>query len=203
MFHNQAADRDLTRARLKDFLADCSSAELLDEFQAAWLNRIVPGLDRLKGCDQGRLTHLEGDVAVHTALVFKNLSAVAAARLDRKPDFIERLAVLVHDLKKPATRNAAQDGAVSFPGHEASAAQEICVIAERIALSPQETERLHFIVARHGDAHGWRDLSEQQRIELTSSPWIISLALMQEADARSCIMPGGAHLPIYWNELTS
>ena len=198
--HHQASP-DKLRQQLKDFLSSCSSIELLEAFQAAWLNKIIPGLDRLAGCDQGSLMHLEGNVAVHTALVFKNMSTVAQVRLQRSPDFIERLSVLIHDLHKPSTRCPQTNGGVSFPNHEARAAEDVAAIAKRIGLSDQETERLYFIVARHGDAHSILDLTAAQLNELRDSPWIKSLALLQEADARSCILADGGHLAVYWDQL--
>ena len=201
MLHRHDTQQAKSYAQLKDFLAKCSGAELQEAFQSEWLNKIIPGLDRLSTCDQGRLSHLEGDVAAHTALVFENLSVVATNRLGRSPDFIEQLAVVMHDLQKPATRHCDANGSVSFPQHEARAAQEVPAVASRLALEPDETARLHFLVASHGDAHEFFGLTEGARLKLRASPWIISLALLQEADARSCIMPGGHHLPVLWDSL--
>ncbi|MBN8550003.1 MAG: hypothetical protein J0M12_11865, partial [Deltaproteobacteria bacterium] len=126
---------------------------------------------------------------------------VARARLGREATFIERLSAVLHDVRKPASRRAFEDGSVDFPGHEALGAKEVPGIAKTLGLSERETAQLHFLVARHGDAHGVPVLSPQELQELTSSPWAESLALLQEADARSCILLDGSHLPIFWNEL--
>jgi len=189
------------RKRLDDFLSTCTKESLHNAFQETWLNDIVPGIKELEGCDQGSKIHLEGDVAVHTALVFENLTATSLSRLGREPDFIERLSVVLHDLRKPDTREPQPDGSVWFPGHEAMAAEDVPQIAKTLGLSKEETDRLLFIVARHGDAHGLPELSQSQKNELTTSPWKISLALLQEADARSCLLTGGTYLPVYWSEI--
>ena len=171
-------------------------------FTEPWLNEIIPQVERMVGCGQGTLQHLEGDVAVHTALVFENLLQAARVRLRREADFVERLSVLLHDLRKPAVRREREDGSVSFPEHEALAAAEVPAIAARIGLTMAESEKLQFLVARHGDAHSWAKISQVMRDELRASPFAESLALLQEADARSCLFPDGSHLPIFWAEIT-
>lgn len=206
MTDNESQDSSGAKAKrrqLEDFLSRSSAEQLLAAFQEPWLNGFVPGLNRLAGCDQGTVAHLEGDVAVHTALVFDNLKKVAAARLKRPPDLIENLSVLLHDLRKPDTRAELAGGVVGFPGHEALAGPEAERIARELELSAEESARLHFIVIHHGDAHSWLELSASLQNELRSSPWVTSLALLQEADARSCLFPDGTHLPVFWNELVN
>lgn len=194
---------DPHQARLRmEQLVFSDANSFLSSFIEPWLNEIIPQVDRMVGCGQGTLQHLEGDVAVHTALVFENLLQTARVRLRREADFVERLSVLLHDLRKPDVRREREDGTVSFPGHEALAAAEVPAIAARIGLTMPESERLQFLVARHGDAHSWAKISQAMRGELRASPFAESLALLQEADARSCLFPDGSHLPIYWTEIT-
>ena len=189
------------RQRLANFLNSCNRAQLHDAFSQSWLNEIIPGILKIVGCDQGRTQHLEGDVATHTTLVFENMWVVARNRLGRAPSFIELLSTLVHDLQKPATRTTHDDGEVSFPGHEAKAAEDVPAISKALGLSSEEEQQLLFLVARHGEAHGFSALSAVAKRELIESPWKMSLALLQEADARSCLFADGSHLPIYWSEL--
>ena len=187
--------------RVEDFLATCSRADLERAFKEPWFNELFPRICDLVGCDQGTKVHLEGDAAVHTAMVFENVATTAHARLGRAPDFIERLSAVLHDLRKPATRDPQPDGGVFFPGHEALVAEEIPAIAESLGLSKADSERLRFVVGRHGDAHGFPHLPNEERAAIASSPWILSLAILQEADAKSCLLTGGSHLPVYWDEL--
>ena len=194
-------DAEQSRLRMEQLLS-LDRKGFLNSFSEPWLNELIPRVDRMMGCGQGSVQHLEGDVAVHTALVFENLLQITPLRVQREADFVERLSVLLHDLRKPDVSQARSDGAVSFPGHEALAAAEVPSIAARIGLNAQEAARLQFLVARHGDAHSWSKLTPAVRDELRSSPYAVSLALLQEADARSCLFPDGSHLPIFWSEIT-
>ncbi len=191
------------RRKLENFLSRCSSRELHHEFSEPWLNEILPGLSKTINCSQGQLSHLEGDVARHVVLVFENLKKTAATRLEREPDFIERLAVLVHDLKKPECAVSTPEGGVNFPGHEMKAAQEVPAISKKLDLSRDEEDRLYFMVAYHGETHGFPKLSSSRQEELKRSPWIESLALIHEADALSCHLKGGGNKESYWNKLRS
>lgn len=193
--------RNATYQRLAEFLAQCSKQELLTAFSEPWLNEIVPGMRKLIGCDQGKKKHLEGDAAVHTALVFENLSLTALRRLQRAPDFVEQFSVLLHDLKKPETRYEDEAGNVSFPGHEALAAAAIATIAAQLELTAAEESRAYFLVTHHGIASDYNLITGSYRDTLLLSPYIESVALLQEADALSCILADHSHLPVYWDEL--
>jgi tRNA nucleotidyltransferase (CCA-adding enzyme) len=85
------------------FLRDCG-----------WL-RHTPELAALVGCEQDPAWHPEGDVFVHT---LHCLDAFAAERVgDETEDLVVGLAVLCHDLGKPATTRR-EDGRVTSKGHE-------------------------------------------------------------------------------------
>lgn len=185
------------------FLDTCARMSLYNALDQDWFNTFIPGACDLAGCDQGSHGHLEGDAALHTCMVFENLIETARRRLGREPDRIEKLSVLLHDLSKPATRSVAVDGSVSFPGHEARAAELVPDVSRRLGLSDEEQQQLLFVVAHHGDAYYWPVLSEAKRAELQRSPWVESLALLHEADAKSCLLAGGEHSPVYWEEILS
>lgn len=186
--------------RLEDFLERCRAATLRRALSEEWLNALIPGIRLLIGCDQGEDMHLEGDAATHTVMTCMALPIFSRRYLDREPDFVERLAALIHDWKKPACRrNFVQKP--PFPDHEAEAAAEIPALARRIGLSASETERLHFVVANHGLAHEFPRLPSEERRRLATSPFWMSLGLLQAADAHSCWLPGGGHLPIHWELL--
>lgn len=191
----------MDRNLIETSILQASGEELQHIFAEPWFNEVVPDARLMLGCGQGNLVHLEGDVAIHTGLVFDTIRLVSMARLGREPSFVELLSAVLHDCRKPATRQEMGDGGVEFPGHERLAAQEIPAIGARIGLSSQEVEQLYFLVAFHGDVHGWPKLSEEARSTLKSSRWITSLALLQEADARSCLLVNGDHLPVYWEEM--
>lgn len=191
------------RNSVASLLNRIDGARLQKVLQEPWFNALVTDASRMTGCDQGNVAHLEGDVAIHTGLVFDAIEQAANRRLNRSPDFVERLAAVLHDCRKPATRVDHGDGRVSFPGHEALAADEVPIIAQRLQLTNEEAARLEFVIRHHGDVHSWSQLPEEVRTRLRASPFFQSLALLQEADALSCALPGGAHLPVYWSDMSS
>ncbi len=146
---------------------------------------------------------MEGDVAIHTSLVFEHMNECAKTRLGRDPDFVERLSVLLHDLKKPESRVDDGDGGVTFPGHEKLAALEVPTIAGRLGLTEEEEAKLYFLVAEHGEASRFLALPEDTQGRLWDSPFLESLALLQEADALSCIKPDGTPKSVYWDLMMS
>jgi hypothetical protein len=193
----------MDRYQIEAAISQASRDELQKMFGESWFNEIVPDARLMVGCGQGSKLHLEGDVAVHTGLVFDAIRSVSRQRLGREPTFIELLSAVLHDCRKPATRRDTGDGGVEFPGHERLAAEEVPAIGARLGLAPEEIEQLYFLVAFHGDVHGWPQLSEDERSSLKSSQWITSLALLQEADAKSCRLLDGGHLPVYWEQMTA
>ena len=192
-----AMSRTLEGIQLEGFLTRSRAATLRRALTEDWLNALLPGIRLLVGCDQGRDLHLEGDAATHTVLVCTALPLFARSYLEREPDFVERLAALLHDWKKPVFRRNVRHGA-PFPGHEAYAAAETPALAVRLGLHAGECERLHFLLAEHGLAHEFPYLSKREQRRLAASPHWASLALLQAADAHSCWCLGGGHLPIHW-----
>jgi hypothetical protein len=191
----------LDRDSFASLLGRINGQRLQELFNEKWFNDLIPDARAMIGCTQGTVAHLEGDVAVHTSLVFDTLDEVTTRRLNRRPDFIEKLSVVLHDLRKPATRVDYGGGRVGFPGHEELSATEVLPLARKLGLSEQETERLDYIVRYHGDAHSWPTLSAEAKARLQSSPYFESLAALQEADALSCYLPNGARLAVYWDEM--
>src|SRR4051794_4668104 len=97
-------------------------AEVLRLIRDGTLEPYLPGVSKMVGCGQGTKVHFEGDVAVHVAKVFTTLRKYAPSDPQVSVDHIDLIAVMVHDIEKPATRVEDLDGSVRFPGHEARAA---------------------------------------------------------------------------------
>jgi len=105
----------LSPNRLKGF-------DLLDESRL--LREILPEMEPLKGCDQPPDFHPEGDVFVHTRLMLSLLKPEASLPLV--------LAVLFHDLGKPATRMIDETGRIRFNGHEGVSERMSLTILQRL-----------------------------------------------------------------------
>jgi poly(A) polymerase len=74
-------------------------------------DRFLPELSGLKLEIDEHAQHK--DVYEHTLIVVMN-----AMRLEEAPDFVLRMAALMHDVGKPATKAVGRDGRVSFHHHE-------------------------------------------------------------------------------------
>ena len=82
-----------------------AAVELLDA--CGLLERILPEFLDLKGCEQPPEFHPEGDVWTHTVMMLNRME---------RPSPKLALAVLLHDIGKPATR-AVEEGRIRFAGH--------------------------------------------------------------------------------------
>lgn len=125
------------------------------------LQAVMPELLPLRGVTQGGYHHL--DVWGHTLLVAEEVERIAAdpgavfpaaagavAEYLGTPASLTRLklAALLHDIAKPATR-VLQDGAIRFTGHETAGAVMASGIAARLRL-PRETRRaVEALTRRH------------------------------------------------------
>lgn len=83
----------------------------------------------------------------HTTDVFEH--NVRSLEYTPSTDPVVRLATLIHDVGKPATVGADQDGLVIFYNHEVVGAKMAKVIADRLRLSKRDRERLYLLVRWH------------------------------------------------------
>jgi putative nucleotidyltransferase with HDIG domain len=101
------------------------------------LREILPELDQAVGVDQPG--------GYHAFDVFEH----SLATLDASPaDLIQRLAALLHDVGKPATRNLTLDGA-TFYGHDRLAARMTREALQRLRFSRDITEVVVLLVRFH------------------------------------------------------
>ena len=80
--------------------------ELLD--RSGLLKEVLPEIEKMKGVEQPRAYHPEGDVFKHTKLLMKQL---------KDPDVVLAFGCLLHDVGKPATFRRAKDR-IRFNGHD-------------------------------------------------------------------------------------
>lgn len=102
---------------------------------------ILPELEAMRGVDQGSFHHL--DVWEHTLLAVRNLW-----RQGEPPDRETSLAVLLHDVGKPATREI-RDGKLRFFSHEAVGAEMTRAMLARLKLPNAAIERVAKLVKAH------------------------------------------------------
>ncbi len=114
--------------------------ELLSE--ASLLGRVLPEIEAMRGVEQGREFHPEGDVFTHTLL--------ALGFVDTSPMRTETLAlgVLLHDVAKPEC--AAREGEkITFYGHCERGAEKAIEICRRLRRPNAVGGRVSWLVKNH------------------------------------------------------
>lgn len=94
------------------------------------------------------------DVLIHSIKVLEN----AINREDNGPDLVLRTAALFHDIGKPATRKASNNGkTVTFDGHETVGAQMMKKILTKHNYSKNEITMISELVRNHMRSYGFSE----------------------------------------------
>ena len=110
--------------------------------ESGLMAQILPEVMALKGCEQPPQFHPEGDVFVHTRIMFD--------LLPKKPLPVSLVfSVLLHDIGKPATFSTDPDGRIRFSGHDRVGAEMTQAIMERLRFSREEIDATVEAVANH------------------------------------------------------
>ena len=148
-----AADRALAALELADRLGLVAA--------------VLPEVEALRGVEQSQFHHL--DVHRHTIDVLRNQielerrlgevfgdDGAAVGEILERPLADEmtrreglRLAALLHDVAKPATRGTRPDGRVTFIGHDALGAEVVTAICRRLRTSARVAQFLAAITRHH------------------------------------------------------
>jgi poly(A) polymerase len=113
--------------------------ELLDD--TGLLEKVLPEITAMKGCEQSPENHPEGDVFVHTLTCLSHLEAGCTETL--------ALGVLLHDVAKPACAATTPDGRRTFHGHTRDGARMSEAILRRLRRSNATAGRVAFLVDQH------------------------------------------------------
>jgi poly(A) polymerase len=143
----------------KTLLAPGAARGLETMRETGLLAQFAPELAALHGVTQNRFHRY--DVWTHTLVALGNLPGDA--------DLLTRLAVLFHDIGKPATRTEEPNGDVHFYGHEEVGAGMTREILTRLRYSVPEVEgvaRLVSLHMRYGayDPETWTDAAVRRLI---------------------------------------
>ena len=152
--------------------------QLLDE--TGLLVRILPQLEPGKGVEQG---------GWHSHDVFGH--GLLAAQL-APPDLVTRLAALLHDVGKPATRDV-KDGKITFIGHPEVGATMAQDALKRLRFSSDEIDAVAKLVRLHMrpiqyDPEGWEDKAVR-RLVRDAGPELPALLALARADMQASHYP--------------
>ena len=158
----------------------CAARSLKNIKETGLLFHIFPELKDTSGCTQNE--HHAFDVLDHTLWACHHLDTILhedraenkvfqAAVVDRKRPLL-KLAMLLHDIGKPATRTEDGNGSVHFFGHESIGAQMAAEVALRLKLSRTDSDYLLELIRNHlrplllYQAHQTRSLTHKGIIRL-------------------------------------
>lgn len=145
--------------------------ELLAELQL--LPWVLPEIDAMRGVEQGRRFHPEGDVFAHTCRV---LGIV-------EPRTVETVwAALLHDVGKPPTYRRDEHGNIHFTRHEHVGADMARAILARLKFSNAELERIVTLVARHMEFMTVTEMRESTLRRFIGAPEFEELLQLHRAD---------------------
>src|SRR5262249_46772459 len=117
----------------------------LEVMRAMGALRFFPELAPLIGCPQDPAHHPEGDVWIHTLLA---LDAAARLRPPSERPKALMLAVLCHDLGKPATPRL-QDGRLKSHAHETAGEDPTRAMLARVTAETKLTDEVLALVRHH------------------------------------------------------
>ncbi len=152
---------------------------LLDE--TGLLVRILPELQPGKGVEQG---------GWHSHDVFGH--GLVAAGL-APPDLVTRLAALLHDVGKPATR-VVKDGKIAFIGHAERGAEMAVQRLRQLRFSGEETDAVEQLIRLHMrpiqyDPEDWEDKAVR-RLVRDAGKQLDRLLALARADMQASRYPG-------------
>ena len=106
--------------------------------QTGLLKYVLPEVDKLKGVNQPKAFHPEGDVFSHTLLMLEKL---------KKPSLLLVFACLFHDIGKPVTFEVRER--IRFSGHDRVGAQMSDRILKELKFSNKDREDIVACVENH------------------------------------------------------
>lgn len=113
--------------------------ELLD--RSGLLEKILPEIAAMKGCEQPPQYHPEGDVFEHTRIMLALLPEEVSLPLV--------FSVLFHDIGKPPTATVDEIGRIRFNGHDREGAEMTDALMQRLRFSRAEIDATVEAVRQH------------------------------------------------------
>jgi len=183
----------VSNERIKDELDKIGKARkfhkailLMDELGI--LDKVLPEMADLKGVEQDKVHHSEGDAYVHTLLVIENLEK----NLDHDPDMATIWAAISHDWGKAHTQEY-KDDRIHFYGHEDVSAELIEKRMRELRYPNEVIEKAKFLATHHmrgHTAHEWGPKAYRKYFYDMGDNYNDILALL-EADQNASIAESG------------
>lgn len=163
------------------------------------LAALFPELAALVGVAQDARYHSEGDVFEHTVLALSQFLAIACRdALSDEQRWRLGLAVICHDLGKPATTSLEPDGRIITHGHDAAGIAPAITFLSRITNHVQTIDFVLALTAHHmrpmqlAAADHVSDAAIRRLAKSIEPASIADLACLVEADSLASIRPDGS-----------
>ena len=136
------------------------------------LGHILPEIAAMKGVEQPKAFHPEGDVFEHTLLCLQCLD---------RPDPPLAMGVLLHDAGKPETQSF--EDRIRFNRHESAGACVAEAVCRRLRFSNADTEQIVWLVRQHMRFVRIPEMGESKRKRFMRNPWFERLIELARVDA--------------------
>ncbi len=146
------------------------------------LRHVLPEIEALRGVEQAKEHHFEGDVFEHTMKVLENA----------KPTLHAQLAALLHDTGKPSTQEFIEDK-IRFFGHEKISGEIAEAILRRLKFDGKTIKKVRFLVENHmrpTSAKNWGPKAVRKFIRDIGEE-IDDLLDLHDADSAGSLTPEG------------
>lgn len=122
------------------------------------LKLILPEIDVMSDFEQTKESHPEGNVFEHT---------MEALRQSKSNDALTNIALMFHDLGKPASQSFDPvTGRVKYLGHESSGLPIFDAISERLKFSNEQKDAIRFGIENHMIGHKMGELKKSKLLNL-------------------------------------
>jgi tRNA nucleotidyltransferase/poly(A) polymerase len=200
------------------FACPDSYTQILKMADGGVLEAFFPEFKALKNCLQNQFHH--ADVWQHTLHAYQVLEALFNRPATHLPiagqHFVEsmteaskillKLAILLHDIGKPACRTLDKSGQTHFYGHADLGARQVRRICKRLRMSNHQRDCIEFIVKHHQwplnlylaqKGHKLKSAKPLGRFLRKCGPYTPLLLLHAMADCLGKTKPGGTHERAY------
>ncbi len=148
------------------------------------LGHVLPEVAAMKGVEQPRGFHPEGDVFVHTMLMLEALD---------RPSATLAMAALLHDVGKPRTQTF--EDRIRFNNHHKVGARMAERICHRLRFPNAQAERIVWLVEQHMRLMHICDMAESKRKRFAREPGFDELVELGRLD---CLASHGDTSSVDW-----
>lgn len=172
----QVSQERIREELVKIFTRPNAGKGLLLLNESGLLDKILPEISAMKGVEQGKKYHPEGDVFIHTKLLLDKL---------KEPSVTLAFGALLHDVGKPATFHREGDE-IHFYEHAEIGAEMARQLLRRLRFSNKEIDEISECVNNHMKFANVKQMREGKLKRFIASPTFPVEMELHRIDCLSC-----------------